>query len=41
MEKKCENCKRVIVEDWKKYLEENPEEVWLQCPYCLHMEKIR
>lgn len=43
MEKKCENvkCKKIIVKDWEKYLEDYPNEVWLQCQYCFHMEKIR
>ncbi len=41
MEKKCKNCGKIIIEDWMKYLKENPNQVWLQCCYCFHMEKIR
>ena len=42
MEKICPNqkCKKIIIHDWEKYLEENPNEKWLQCPYCYVMEKI-
>lgn len=41
-EKNCKNkkCNKIIVKDWEKYELENPEERWLQCPYCLEMEYI-
>lgn len=43
MEKLCKFCKRVIIEDWEKWLKENPQAVWIQCPYfdCFEMERIR
>jgi len=41
MSKKCKYCKRIIIEDWEKWLEENSEQVYLQCPYCYKMERIR
>lgn len=39
-EKRCEKCGRIIVEDFERYLEENPEQRWIQCPYCLEMEEL-
>jgi len=41
MQKTCEKCKRVIIEDWEKYLEEYPEEHYIECPFCGFMESIR
>ena len=29
----CAYCKRIIIEDWEKFLEET-KEVSIQCPYC-------
>jgi len=33
-QKSCPNCKKIIVEDWEKFLEESKEK-YIQCPYCL------
>jgi hypothetical protein len=41
LEKRCRFCERVIILDYLKYLEENPNQAWLQCPYCFRVEKIR
>jgi DNA-directed RNA polymerase subunit RPC12/RpoP len=41
MQKRCRKCGRIIIEDFEKYLEENKEQAWLQCPYCFYMERIR
>jgi len=30
---KCPYCKKVIIEDWEKFLEESKEK-YIQCPYC-------
>jgi hypothetical protein len=39
--KKCKYCNRIIVEDYNNWLEENPEAVYIQCPYCYEMERIK
>lgn len=43
MQKQCGNqdCRKIIIRDWVKYLRENPDVQWLQCPYCFAMEKIK
>ena len=41
MKKRCKFCERIIVEDWEKWLEENKEQVYLQCCYCWELEKIK
>jgi len=40
MEKVCKYCGRAIVEDFTKWLRENPQTKYMQCPYCFEMEKI-
>ncbi len=42
-EKICGNkkCGKIIIKDFEKYLEENSNSEWIQCPYCYYMEKIR
>lgn len=29
----CPRCKKIILEDWEKFLEESKEK-YIQCPYC-------
>ena len=43
MEKRCKHCGRKIIKDWFKWLRENPETVYVQCPYpdCYGLERIR
>lgn len=41
MEKRCEVCQCIILENYDKWLEDNPEAVYIQCPICFHLEKIR
>ena len=41
MRKTCKNCGKEIIGDWKKWIEENPESRYIQCPYCYEMEEIR
>ena len=41
MEKKCKRCKKIIVDDFQRYLNENPNENEIQCPYCGFIEVIR
>ena len=38
--KTCKKCQRIIVEDWENYKKENPEQRYLQCPYCFNLEEI-
>lgn len=38
--KTCLICKKIIVEDFEKWREENPESNYLECPYCNYREKI-
>ena len=40
MEKKCRKCKRIIVEDWLKWLKENKHQNYIQCCYCFHLEEL-
>lgn len=40
MEKRCKKCRRVIIEEWEIYLINNPNQAWIQCPYCYAMEEI-
>ena len=40
----CPRCGRIIIEDIESYLEEYPDENWIQCCYCHHhfpMKKIK
>ena len=39
--KTCENCKRIIIEDFFEWLKENKHQEYLQCPYCFYLEKIK
>jgi len=41
MEKKCKNCRLIIIEDYEKWLEDNPKQKYIACSYCGYMEKIR
>lgn len=43
MRKLCKNpeCRKIIIEDLKKWLKENPNVFYLQCPYCYETERIR
>ena len=35
---KCPYCKRIIIKDWEKFLEESKEK-YIECPYCgKHMD---
>jgi len=39
--KKCQKCRLIIIEDWSEWLEDNPDQEYIQCNYCFHLEKIR
>lgn len=41
MEKRCLKCKKIIIEDYLKWIEDNPEIKYLQCCYCDYVEKIK
>jgi len=30
----CHQCKKIIINDVEKYLENYPDEKYIQCPYC-------
>lgn len=32
MEKKCNECNQIIIEDLEKYIEKYPNEIYCQCP---------
>ena len=34
MQKKCIRCKRVIIEDFEKWKEDNPEGLFEYCKHC-------
>ena len=40
VEKRCANCRRIIIEDYEKWLKENKYSKEIQCPYCLNVESI-
>jgi len=29
----CKSCKKIIINDWEKFLEDSQEK-YIQCPYC-------
>jgi len=35
--KKCIRCKRVIIKDFEKWKDKNPDKVFFYCPYCKMM----
>jgi hypothetical protein len=39
--KKCRYCKKIIVENFHKWLKENPKEKYIQCCYCGELEQVR
>ena len=39
--KKCKFCKRIIIENYEEWLEENKEQRYLQCSYCFELEEIK
>ena len=41
MNKVCKDCKRIIMEDFEKWLKENPQQEYIQCPLCFGLEKIK
>ena len=41
MEKRCKYCNKIIIKDFDKWLDENPETAYLLCPFCYGMERIR
>ena len=41
IQKNCECCKKIIIEDLEKWLKENKETNYIQCPFCYWMEKIK
>ncbi len=38
IQKQCLVCKKIIIEDWEKYLEKNPNVMEIECPYCGYVE---
>lgn len=41
MQKICRKCHKIIINDYEKWLEENKEQHWIQCPYCFELEEIK
>lgn len=41
MEKRCEKCNKIIIEDYETYKEKYPNETELECPYCKNVENIK
>jgi len=39
LQKRCEFCKKVIIEDFEKFLKENKEK-YIECPYCKFLNWI-
>jgi len=39
--KRCKFCRKIIIEDFEKWLKENKETRYLECPYCFGLEKIQ
>ncbi len=40
IEKRCEKCNKIIVEDWERWLIENENAAYIQCNYCMELEKL-
>jgi len=36
----CKQCGRIIIYEFEKWLKENKNQTYIQCPYCFYMEKI-
>lgn len=36
----CRYCGQIIIKDLEKWLEENPNEKYIQCPNCAEIGKI-
>ena len=34
MDRECIRCKRIIIKDFEKWKQENPEKVFVYCKYC-------
>lgn len=37
----CKGCKKKIICDYDKWSEENPNEKWIQCLYCLRFIRLK
>jgi len=37
----CKVCKKIIIEDFDKWLKENKDTKYIECCYCSNIEKIR
>ena len=35
-----EKCLKIIVENWEKWLKDNPFDGYIECPYCGYVEKV-
>lgn len=39
IEKRCRRCNNIIIKDWEKWLIENENQNYFQCPFCLEMQE--
>jgi len=39
-EKKCKNCKNIIIKEWEEYLKKFPFESEIICPHCDYRERL-
>lgn len=37
----CESCKEKIIYDYDRWLEENPEDNFIQCRYCNNVVRLK
>jgi len=37
----CRECMKIVIEDFEKWLKENPETRYVQCPYCYGVAEIK
>jgi len=38
--KSCKKCNRIITENFSQWKKDNPQQRYLQCPYCFNLEEI-
>ncbi|GBE19351.1 hypothetical protein BMS3Abin17_00074 [archaeon BMS3Abin17] len=39
--KTCQKCRKIIIEDWEKWLNLNKDEKYIECCYCGNVEVIK
>jgi len=40
MKKICKRCNKIYIEDYNKWIEENPDAKYIECCYCGNVEVV-